>query len=145
MNEKEQIYQCFVDIDGPLYIQNSYNLKYSSQGIFKWTSSVRAFSPYIATIPAFFVSFSSVASACLHTVLSSLLFCGRDYLLALKMSHGVWLKPGDFPTGKKEKKTFIVLPLLPPCKAELLHLPEGCSGHMWGFQFARAVLESYLL
>lgn len=137
---------------GALYMQNSYNLNYSSQGIFKWAGSVKYFF-YIANIPAFLISFSGVL-LCVASAASQLSLIEKPVSLWKKLFVSpadvswcvvywqLWLKQVTFQLEERRKPLW---PLLPPCKAELFHLPGDCSGHMWGFQFARAVLESYLL
>lgn len=84
-------------------MQNPFNFKNSAQAIFKWTGSVIFFFFYSSNILVSFFSFSGLSYSAwpLHSytqhpsssqlcLIKNLSRCGRNCLLALRMSHGVW-------------------------------------------------------
>lgn len=144
-------------------MQNPFNFKNSAQAIFKWTGSVFFFFFfYSSNILVSFFSFSGLSYSAwpLHSytqhpsssqlcLIKNLSRCGRNCLLALRMSHGVWFTDNSSWSRwlsnwkKKEKKTLT---------ATSASMQSQAPPPAWGLQQARvgisvcwAVLESYFL
>lgn len=143
-------------------MQNPFNFKNSAQAIFKWTGSVIFFFFYSSNILVSFFSFSGLSYSAwpLHSytqhpsssqlcLIKNLSRCGRNCLLALRMSHGVWFTDNSSWSRwlsnwkKKEKKTLT---------ATSASMQSQAPPPAWGLQQARvgisvcwAVLESYFL
>lgn len=141
MKEKEQIHQCFVGVDPFIFKNILLKAFLNGQAVSIFFSVLLIFLHFLS---AFLVSCCAWPLHSYTQHLSSLFFCGRNYLLALQMSHGVWFTDSSgwsrwLSSWKKGEEN--------PYGHFCLHtkLSFSTMGTCGDFQFARAVLETYFL